>query len=382
MNFELSPEQLAMRDMVRKFAQNEIAPKAMEVDATGEFPRDTFEKMGELGLLGLLVPEAYGGVGEPVVTMCTAMEEIAYACSSTALSYLAHSTLCCHNLASNGSHEQKLKYLPDLASGRTIGGIAITEPGAGSDALGLQTAAARDGDAYVLNGSKTFITNAPVADLMLVYARTDPQAGPRGLSQFIVEMGTPGVSVGQPMKKLGMKGSPTGEIFFENARVPAENLVKGENEALGILLGGLDVERVVGAAMGVGGARAALDRALRYARERVQFGQPIIMFEAVSERLANMAMHTDASRLLMYRAATLCDEGLRCQAEAAYAKLFSSESCFQATNDAVQILGGYGYMQEYEVERMFRDARLGPIGAGTSEVMRLIIVKELVKRSM
>lgn len=382
MDFRLTEEQREMQTMVRRFAQTEIAPLARQVDEEERFPAETFRKMGELGLLGLLVPEEYGGVGGSVLTMCVVMEEIAYACSSTALSFLAHATLCCHNLACNGSHEQKAKYLPDLASGKVLGGIAMTEPGAGSDALGLQTAAVRAGDEYILNGSKTFITNASVAGVLLVYARTDKDAGPRGLSQFIVEMDTPGVSVGKPFKKMGMRGSPTSEVFFENCRVPAANLVQGENQALGILLGGLDVERTVGAAMGVGGARAALDRALKYAQERVQFGQPIIMFEMVAEKLADMAMNIEAARLLTHKAAVLCDEGVRCSAEASYAKLFATEMCQRACNDAIQIFGGYGYMQEYEVERMLRDARVGTIGGGTSEIQRLIIVKELVKRNM
>ena len=382
MDFSLSDDQREMQAMVQRFAQNELAPKAAELDETGRFPAENFAKMGELGLLGLLVPEAYGGVGASVLTMCVVMEEIAYACSATALSYLAHATLCCHNLACNGSHEQKSKYLPGLASGRLIGGLAITEPGSGSDALGMQSFAVKSGEEYILNGSKTFITNAPVADVLLVYARTDKDAGPRGLSQFIVEMDFPGVSTGKPFKKMGMRGSPTSEVFFEDCRIPAANLVKGENQALGIILGGLDVERTVGASMGVGGARAALDRALRYAQERTQFGQPIIMFELVAEKLAKAAMDIEAARLLTCKAATLCDAEARCSAEAAYAKLFSTEMCLRVCNDAVQILGGYGYIQEYEVERMLRDARLGTIGAGTSEIMKMLIAKELVKRSM
>jgi len=382
MDFRLTDEQCEMQAMVRRFAQTEIAPLARQVDEEERFPAETFRKMGELGLLGLLVPEQYGGVGGDVLTMCVVMEEIASACSSTALSFLAHATLCCHNLACNGSHEQKAKYLPDLASGRVLGGIAMTEPGAGSDALGLQTAAVRAGDVYVLNGSKTFITNAAVAGVLLVYARTDKEAGPHGLSQFIIDMDTPGITVGKPFKKMGMRGSPTSEVFFEDCRVQAANLVQGENRALGILLGGLDVERTVGASMGVGGARAALDRALKYAQERVQFGQPIIMFEMVAEKLADMAMNIEAARLLTHKAAVLCDQGAHCSAEASYAKLFATEMCQRACNDAIQILGGYGYMQEYEVERMLRDARVGTIGGGTSEIQRLIIVRELVKRGI
>ena len=382
MDFHLDEEQLEIQRMVRKFAQNEMAPIAAEVDRESRFPAETFAKMGELGLLGLLVPEEYGGAGQSVLTTCVAIEELAYACASTTLSYLAHAVLCAHNLACNGSEEQKRKYLPGLVTSDTIGGLAMTEPGAGSDVLSLRTFAQRSGDDYVINGSKTFITNATVGDVFLVYARTDKNAGPRGISQFIVEKDCPGFSVGQPFHKMGMRGSPTAEIFFEDCRVPAGNLVKGENQALGILLGGLDVERTVGAAMGAGSARAALDRSIAYAKERQQFGQPIVMFEMIAEKLANMSMEIEAARLLVHKAACLCDEGVRCSAEASHAKLFASEMNMRACSEAVQIMGGYGYTEEYEVERMMRDAKLGTIGGGTSEVQRIIIAREIVKRSM
>jgi isovaleryl-CoA dehydrogenase len=381
MDFHLSEEQVQIQAMVRKFAQNEIGPIAAEVDRESRFPAETFAKMGELGLLGLLIPEAYGGAGQSVLTSCVAMEEIAYACASTALSYLAHAVLCAHNLSCNGSEEQKKRYLPDLATGRRLGAIAMTEPGAGSDILSIQTfAERRDGD-YLINGGKTFITNAPVADVFLVYVRTDKSAGPEGISQFIVERGFPGLSVGHPLRKMGVRGSPTAEIFFEDCRVPAGNLVKGENKALGILLGGLDVERTVGSAMGIGVARAAFDRAFGYAKQRQQFGQPIVTFEMIMEKLANMSMEIEAARLLTYRAAMLCDEGVRCSAEASYAKLFGSEMGLRAASEAIQILGGYGYMEEYEVERMFRDIRMGTIGGGTSEIQRLVIAREILRRS-
>ncbi len=382
MDFHLTEEQLDIQQMVRKFARNEIAPGAVETDREERFPAEIFAKMGELGLLGLLVPEEYGGAGQTVLTCCVAAEEISYACASTALSYLTHAVLCCHNLSCNGSEEQKKKYLPDLASGAKLGALAMTEPGAGSDVLAMETFAERRNGEYVINGSKTFITNAPVAGTFLVYVRTDKSAGPRGISQFIVEKGYPGFSVGKPFRKMGMRGSPTAELFFENCRVPAENLVKGENKALGILMGGLDVERTVGGALGVGLARAAFDRSFAYAKERQQFGQPIIMFEMIAEKLANMSMEIEAARLLTYKAAVLCDEGVRCSAEASHAKLFGTETGMRAASDAVQILGGYGYIEEYEVERLMRDAKLGTIGAGASEIQRLIIVREMVKRSM
>lgn len=381
-DFSFTEEQLAIQDMVRKFAAKELAPHAIEVDRDARFPAETFKKMGELGLLGAMVPEEYGGTGQTVLTCCIIAEELAYACASTAMSYLAHALLCNHNLAGNGSPEQKRKYLPDLASGRKLGAIAMTEPGAGSDVLSLTTSAKRVDGEYVLNGSKTFITNAPVADVFLVYARTDKDAGPRGISQFIVERGMPGFTIGPPLDKMGIRGSPTAELFFRDCRVPTENLVKGENKALGILLGGLDVERAVGAALGLGMGRSALDRSIAYAKERQQFGQPIVMFEMVAEKLANMSMELEAARLLTYKAADLCDRGIRCSAEASHAKLFSSEMAMRATAEAVQIFGGYGYMKEYEVERMMRDAKIGLIGGGTSEIQRLIIAREIVKRTM
>lgn len=382
MDFSLSESQRELQEAVRKFAQAELAPKASELDATAEFPRENFEKMAEMGLLGLLVPEEYGGMGEDVLTFCLAIEEIAYACASTSLSYLAHSVLVAYNLACNGSHEQKLKYLPDLCSGKKFGSLCITEPGAGSDALGMQTFAEKRGDSWVLNGSKTFITNAPVADVFLVYARTDKNDRARGLSQFIVETGTPGLSVGKPFKKMGNKASPTSEVFFQDCVVPDENIVKGPNQALGILMGNLDVERTVGGAMGVGGARAAFDKAFDYATQRVQFDQPIIMFQMITDKIATMASKIESAKWLVYHAAWLCDKGVRCSEQASYAKLVGADTANWVTNEAVQILGGYGYMHEYEVERMMRDARLGSIGAGTSEVQKLIIAKEIAKRRL
>ena len=378
MDFHLTEDQVALQEMVRRFARKEIAPIAAEVDRDGRFPAEIFEKMGSLGLLGLLVPKEYGGAGQNVVTFCVAVEEIAYACGSTALSYGAHSVFCAHNLSCNGSDDQKRKYLPDLASGKKLGAIAMTEPDSGSDVLSMETSAELRGNEYVINGGKTFITNAPVADTFLVYARTDRQAGRHGLSQFIIERGFPGFTTGEPFKKLGVRGSPTGRLFFDNCRVPAANLVRGENQALPILWGGLDVERVVIAAMGVGMARAAFDRALAYGKERRQFGQPIVSFEMIMEKLANMSTEIEAARLLTLKAACMCDEGVHCSAQASQAKLFATETACRVASEAVQILGGYGYMEEFEVERMLRDARIGPIGGGTAEIQRLIIAREII----
>tara|TARA_R110001592_G_scaffold64945_1_gene199573 strand:+ start:189 stop:1349 length:1161 start_codon:yes stop_codon:yes gene_type:complete len=381
MDVELREEQRALRDMIRDFARQEIAPRAAELDRHPAFPRENFDAMASLGLLGLMVPEAYGGAGGSTLDQCIVSEELSYACSATALSYLAHAVLVCHNLACNGSEAQKRRYLPDLCSGATLGSLCITEPGAGSDALGMQTTAELQGDRWCIHGSKTFITNATVADIFLVYVRTDPTDRNRGLSQFIVERNTPGLSVGQPFHKMGNRASPTAEVFFDDCLVPDENLVKGPNHALGILMGNLDVERTVGAAMSVGGAQAAFDKALHYAHERVQFGQSILGFEMIQDKIATMATHIEAARLLVWKAAAHCDGGRRCSKEASMAKLFASEMANRVTSEAVQILGGYGYMEEYEVERIMRDARLGSIGAGTSEIQKLIIARKIAQET-
>ncbi len=382
MDFRLSDEQLEFQKTVRKFARNEIAPLAPVLDEEERFPFETFAKMADLGLLGILVPEEYGGIGQSLLTFCVVLEEIAYACGGTAMSYTVSSALCGHNLARNGTEEQKRRYLPDMASGKKIFSIAMTEPGAGSDVLSMQTFAERRGNEYVINGSKTFITNAPVSEVFLVYVRTDRDAGPKGLSLILVEKGTPGFTVGQPFKKMGMHGSPTAEIFFQDCRVPVENIVGEENHALGILLGGLDMERTAGAPLGVGGAQCALDRCLAYVKERKQFGQPLMMFEMILEKLATMSMEIEAARLLTYKAAWMCDQGIRCSAEASQAKLFSTEMSMRAISEALQIFGGYGYMREYGIERMYRNAKVGAIVAGTSEIQRLIIARELIKQSM
>jgi alkylation response protein AidB-like acyl-CoA dehydrogenase len=382
MNFRFTQEQLEIQEKVRDFARREIAPLAAEIDRVERFPAETFKKLGEMGLLGLMLPKEYGGMDQSVLTCCLVAEELAYACASTSMSYLAHAVLCSHNLLSNGSEEQRKKYLPDLARGAKLGAIAMTEPNAGSDVLSMQTFAELRNDEYIINGSKTYITNAPVADTFLVYARTDKNLGPRGISQFIIERGSPGFSVGTPFSKMGMRGSLTAPLHFENCRVPAENLVKGENQALGILMGGLDIERTVGGALGLGLARAAFDMALARATERQQFGQPLIMFEMITEKIADMSMEIEAARLLTYKAATLCDEKVRCSVEASHAKLFSSEMSLRAATETLQILGGAGYMKDCAIERMVRDARLGTIGGGTSEIQRLIIAREIVRRSM
>jgi len=379
MDFQLTAEQLDIQQSIRRFAEQEIAPLAQEVDSAERFPAETFGKMGELGLFGLLIPEKYGGSDASVVTLCVVAEEIGYACASTALSFGAHAALCMHVLNMFGSEEQKGKYLPALASGEKLGALAMTEPEAGSDVLSMRTfAEKRDGE-YVLNGTKTFITNGPIADVIVVYARTDKSAGPHGISAFIVENTFPGYSAGKGFEKMGMRGSPTSELFFEDCRVPAENLLGAENAGHKVLLTGLEVERVAGGALGVGIARAALEAAVKYANERVQFGKPIVAFQMVGEMLADMSTEIEAARLLTFKAAALCDAGQRATVAAAQAKLFGSEVAVRAADKAVQILGGYGYMREFGVERLVRDAKLLTIGGGTSQIQQLIIAREMVK---
>ena len=379
MDFHLTDEQIEIQQTVRKFAKNEIAPIAEQIDAEDRFPAELFKKMGEMGLMGIVIPEEYGGTGAGVVTFCVVGEEIGWASASVALSYGTSSVLCAHNLASNCSEEQKRQYLPALASGEKIGAIAMTEPEAGSDVLSMRTFAEKRGDEYILNGTKTFITNGSVADVILLYARTDKDAGPRGISAFIVENTFPGFSVGKEFKKMGMRGSATSELVFEDCRVPAENLIGQENGGLRILMSGLDVERAVGGSLCVGIARAAFEASVKYAKERAQFGQPLITFQMIGAMLANMSTDIEAARLLTFKSAAMCDEGVRATVEASHAKLFGAEAAMRVTTDAVQIHGGYGYMQEFGVERLMRDAKLMSIGGGTSQVQQLIIMRELMK---
>ena len=376
MDFELNDEQQMIRKMVREFAEKELAPRAAEVDAQGQFPWEAIRKMGELGLLGLNVPEAYGGAGADMVSYALAIEEIARACGSTALTVAAHA-LCTTPLALFGSEEQKRKYLVPLAQGK-LGAFGLTEPGAGSDAAAAKTTAVRDGDWWVLNGSKIFITNGGLADVLIIVAVTDKSKGTRGISAFIVEKGTPGFTPGREEEKMGLRGSLTSQLFLENCRVPAANLLGNEGDGFKYALATLDSGRIGIGAMSVGLAQAALEASLRYAKERVQFGQPIANFQAIQWMLADMGTQIEAARLLVYRAAALKDKGQRFTKEAAMAKLFASEMAERACHKAIQIHGGYGYVREYAVERFYRDVRLCEIGEGTSEVQRLVIARQLL----
>jgi len=378
MNFELNEEQRLVRDMVRDFAQQELAPHAAQVDKTEEFPADNIRKMAELGLLGLPYPEKYGGGGGDYLSYAIAVEEVARACGSTGLIYAAHVSLGCGPIYYFGTEGQKQKWLPHLCSGKGLGAFGLTEPEAGSDAGSTRTIAVRDGDSYVLNGSKMWITSGAIADVVIATAKTDPAAGTRGISCFLVEKGTPGFIPGKNEPKMGLKGSVTSALSFEECRVPVGNRLGEEGEGFRQMLITLDGGRISIGAMALGLAQAALDQATRYAKERKQFGQPIANFQALQWMIADMATEIDAARLLIYRAAAMKDAGQPFSKEAAMAKLYASETAERAAFKAVQIHGGYGYSREYPVERIYRDQRLCSIGEGTSEIQRLVIARQVL----
>jgi len=373
MNFQLTEEHDMVRGMVRDFVEKEVAPRAEEIDEKDEFPRDIFHRMGELGLLGLPFPEEYGGCGGDFMSLVIALEEIARASGSVAIILDAHTSLCCEPLFLFGTEEQKRTHLSSLARGEKIGAFGLTEPGAGSDAGATRTRAVRDGDEWVINGQKIFITNGSVADVVVITAKTEPERGTRGISAFIIEKGTPGFQLGRDEKKMGLKGSVTSQLFFESCRIPVDNLLGEENAGFRQFLITLDAGRVAIAAIAVGLAQGAFERAVAYAKERVQFGQAIAGFQAIQWMIADMATQIEAARLLVYRAAWLKDQGLPFAKQASVAKLFATEMSERACRDAIQIHGGYGYMQEYAVERMYRDQRLCAIGEG-----RLVIARHVL----
>jgi alkylation response protein AidB-like acyl-CoA dehydrogenase len=378
MDFELNEEQRLVRDMVRDLARNEIAPRAAEVDRTEEFPAENIRQMAELDLMGLPYPEKYGGGGGDYLSYAIAVEEIARACGATALIYAAHVSIGCGPIYEFGTEEQKQHWLPRLCSGQGLAAFGLTEPEAGSDAGATRTVAVRDGDDYVVNGSKMWITSGAIADVVVATAKTDPQAGTRGISSLLVERGTPGFIPGKNEPKMGLKGSVTSALSFENCRVPASNLLGKEGEGFKQMLVALDGGRISIGAMAVGLAQAALDEATHYAKERVQFGQPIAKFQAIQWMVADMATEIDAARMMVYRAAAMKDAGVRFTKEAAMAKLFASEAAERAAFKALQIHGGYGYSREYRIERIYRDQRLCSIGEGTSEIQRLVIARQLL----
>ncbi len=385
MDFTLAPEQASLQATVRAFAQREIAPRAAEIDRLDEFPADLWPKLGDLGVLGLAVPERWGGSGGDVLDCALVGEELAAASSGVALSVGAHAFLCVYNLYRNGSDALRARYLPDLCAGRRVGALCITEPDVGSDAVGMTTRADPDGQGgFVLRGGKTWITNAPIADLFLVYAKTDIHAGARGITAFLLERGMAGLETSPPIDKLGCKGSPTGRVFLDGVRVSADQVVGRVGHGIDVLMRGLDVERALFAMFAVGQARRALELSVAYAKARVQFGRPIGEFQLVQARLADMYTRVEASRGLALRAAALCStserggKGTDVHKIAAAALLFAAEAAEKVVYDAVQIHGGNGYATEFEVSRLYRDVRLGTIGAGTSEIRRLIVARELL----
>lgn len=379
MNFDLTEEQISLRNMVREFAAEEITPHVLEYDETKTFPQHLIGKMGELGILGIIFPEEYGGAGMGYVEYALAVEELSAADPSIGLTVAAHNSLGTNHIFTYATEEQRRKFIPPLLTGKTLAAWALTEPGGGSDAFGLKSTARREGSFWILNGSKTFITNPTYADYCVVMARTNPEKGKAGISAFILEKGMPGYSVGAPMNKLGMRASDTAELFFEDCPVPEANLLGREGEGYFDSLGILDGGRISIAAMCVGIARGAFEHAVRYAQERSAFGKKIAQFQAIKIKLADMATQIDAARLLTLRAAAMKDQGKDVSLESAMAKLYSSEIAIQVANEAVQIFGGYGYMKDYPVEKYYRDAKLGTIGEGTSEIIRMVIARDVIQ---
>src|SRR5574337_986075 len=381
MGFELSEEQQAIQTMVCEFAEREIAPVAAELDEHERFPTEIIRKLSELGLMGILLPKAYGGAGMDYVSYALILEELARHDASVALTVESHNSLCSNHIYLFGREAQKSDYLPQLTSGQALGAWALTEPGSGSDAAGLQATATRDGGQWVLNGTKNFITQGSVAGIYVVMALTDRAAREKGISAFVVTRGTPGLRVGRKEHKMGFRASDTAQVILEDLRIPDANLLGELHHGFIDVLTILDAGRIGMAALSVGIARGCLEEGLKYAKERQAFGQPITNFEAIQWKLADMATEIDAARLLVLQAAYLKDTGQPFTKEASYAKLFAAETAMKAATEAVQIHGGYGYIKEYPVERYFRDAKFCAIGEGTSEIQRLIIARELLGRT-
>lgn len=379
MNFELTEEQRQIRRTVQEFAQTEIAPHVMEWDEAQHFPREVISKLGELGFLGIVFPQEYGGAGMGYQEYAILIEELARVDGSIALSVAAHNSLCSGHIYLMGTEEQKQKFLVPLARGEKIGAWGLTEPEAGSDAGGTRTTAVRDGDSYVLNGSKTFTTHGSVGDICVAMAVTNPGKHHKGISAFIVERGTPGFRSGKHENKLGMRASDTAEVIFEDCRVPASNRLGEEGEGFTGSLRVLDGGRISIAALGVGLGQGALDVSLKYSKQRKQFGKTISEFQAIQWKLADMETQVEAARWLTYRAAWLYDQKKKTTMESAIAKLYAGEVAVQAASEAVQIHGGYGFIKDYPAEKFYRDAKLCTIGEGTSEIQRLVIARELLK---
>ena len=377
LDFGLGETADMIRSSVESFAQAEIAPRAEEIDASNEFPRDLWPRLGDLGLLGITVEEEEGGSGLGYLEHCVAMEEVSRASASVGLSYGAHSNLCVNQIKLNGTPAQRGRYLPKLISGEHVGALAMSEPGAGSDVVGMRTRAIRRGDRYVLNGSKMWITNGPDAEVLVVYAKTDPDAGSRGITAFLIEKGMPGFSTAQKLDKLGMRGSNTCELVFEDCEVPAENVIGEPGQGVQVLMSGLDYERTVLAAGPLGIMRSCMDIVLPYVHQRQQFGRPIGTFQLMQGKLADMYTAMNAARAYVYAVARACDRGETSRKDAAGAILFAAEKATWMALEAIQALGGNGYVNEFATGRLLRDAKLYEIGAGTSEIRRMLIGREL-----
>ncbi len=380
-NFDLGDVADQLRDTVQAFTADRIAPIAAEVDRTDEFPRHLWPEMGELGLHGITVEEEFGGTGLGYLEHCIAVEEVSRGSAAIGLSYGAHSNLCINQIRRNGSDEQKRKYLPKLISGEHVGALAMSEPGAGSDVVSMKLRADKKGDRYILNGTKMWITNGPGGDTLVVYAKTDPDAGPRGITAFIVEKDFPGFSVAQKLDKLGMRGSNTGELVFENCEVPEENVLGEVGRGVNVLMSGLDYERAVLAAGPLGIMQAAMDVVMPYIHERKQFGKPIGEFQLVQGKVADMYVTMNSCRSYVYAVAKACDRGETTREDAAGAILLAAEKATAVTLDAIQLLGGNGYINDTPTGRLLRDAKLYEIGAGTSEIRRMLIGRELFQKS-
>ncbi len=381
LDFDLGEEIDMLRDSVRRFAEAEIAPRAADIDRLNEFPADLWQKMGSLGVLGLTVEEEYGGAGMGYIAHTVAMEEISRASASVGLSYGAHSNLCVNQIRRNGTEAQKRKYLPKLISGEHVGALAMSEPGAGSDVVSMRLRAKRQGDTYTLNGTKFWITNGPDADVLVVYAKTDPAANQRGITAFLIEKTMKGFSCAQKLDKLGMRGSNTGELVFDNVEVPAANILGRLDGGVGVLMSGLDYERVVLSGGPLGLMQACLDIVLPYIHDRKQFGQAIGEFQLMQGKIADMYTVMNAARAYVYAVAKACDRGRTTRKDAAGAILYSAEKATWMALEAIQALGGNGYINDTATGRLLRDAKLYEIGAGTSEIRRMLIGRELFRET-
>ena len=379
MDFQLSEEQLQLKKMVRDFAERDIAPNVMKWDEPGEFPLATIKELGKLGLLGTIFPAEYGGAGMGYVEYVTAIEELSRVDGSVGITVAAHTSLCSGHIFIAGNEEQKKKYISKLATGEHLGAWGLTEPGSGSDAGGARCSAVRKGDKWVLNGTKTFITNGHYADVAVVIAVTDRTAHTHGLSAFVVEKGTKGFRAGKKENKLGLRASDTSELIFEDCEIPAENLLGREGNGFVDAMQTLDGGRISIAALGLGMAQGAYEAALNYSKERKQFGKPISEFQAIAFKLADLATEIDAARLLTHRAAAMKDAGMKTTLESSMAKLYASEVAVKAADEGVQIHGGYGFIKDYPAEKFYRDVKLCTIGEGTSEIQRLVIARQLLK---